>query len=461
IPIAATTRRVVSVVSPRMESPSRLIAPEPTKRMPVTICAATRAGSARTTLPPSARNAWKPYAEMIVKSEAPRETSRWVRTPASRSRISRSRPIAPPRPHARASRSRASHPPSAGMLVTTCVDGLLLERGEVLDPARREVEQLVQASPVERHALGRGLHLDEPAVARHDDVDVHLGARVLAVVEIEQRDVVDHADRDRGHGSDERLREPEPVERALRRHVGAGDRGAARPAVGLQDVAVEVDGALAERLEVDDAAERAADQPLDLDRPPALPPARRLAICALAGRRRQERVLRGHPPAPRAVEPPRDAVLDRRRAEDTRLSLRPEHHPVRLLEERRVGDDRTQLVRPPPVRPAHADIRSGAGNAGTFALCSPPSSLRLGSSSSARRTCSTAPSGSCRNRSPSERNSSGSPVVRKRYEPSRSPSFSKPFRASVSATSRAVSSAEKTRVTSRPNARWNTGRSSG
>ena len=35
------------------------------------------------------------------------------------------------------------------------------------------------------------------------------------------------------------------------------------------------------------------------------------------------------------------------------------------------------------------------------------------------------------------------------------------FRASVSATSRAVSSAEKTSVTSRPKARWNTGRSSG
>ena len=55
----------------------------------------------------------------------------------------------------------------------------------------------------------------------------------------------------------------------------------------------------------------------------------------------------------------------------------------------------------------------------------------------------------------------GSPVVRKRYEPSRAGSFSIRFRASVSATSRAVSSAEKTSVTSRPKTRWRIGRISG
>ena len=59
------------------------------------------------------------------------------------------------------------------------------------------------------------------------------------------------------------------------------------------------------------------------------------------------------------------------------------------------------------------------------------------------------------------RKRSGSPVVRNRYAPSRSPAFSIPFRASVSATSRAVSSAEKTSVTSRPKTRWKIGRISG
>jgi hypothetical protein len=55
----------------------------------------------------------------------------------------------------------------------------------------------------------------------------------------------------------------------------------------------------------------------------------------------------------------------------------------------------------------------------------------------------------------------GSPVVRKRYVPSRAVSFSYPLRASVSATSCAVSSAEKTSVTSRPNTRWKIGCISG
>ena len=58
----------------------------------------------------------------------------------------------------------------------------------------------------------------------------------------------------------------QPPAGELERDVAAGDRRAARAAVGLQHVAVDVDRALAERLEVDDAAQRAADQPLDLDR---------------------------------------------------------------------------------------------------------------------------------------------------------------------------------------------------
>ena len=54
--------------------------------------------------------------------------------------------------------------------------------------------------------------------------------------------------------------------RELQRHQPAGDRRAAGAAVGLEHVAVDVDGALAEHREIDHAAQRAADQPLDLDR---------------------------------------------------------------------------------------------------------------------------------------------------------------------------------------------------
>src|SRR4051794_36364887 len=109
---------------------------------------------------------------MIVKSADPSETRRCVRMPASRSRSSRSKPTAPPSPAASARRSKASQLLSAGISLTRSCNCLLLEALQVLDPGRGQVEQLVESSAVERDLLRRRLHLDEPAVVRHDDVDV-------------------------------------------------------------------------------------------------------------------------------------------------------------------------------------------------------------------------------------------------------------------------------------------------
>src|SRR5437667_350130 len=85
-------------------------------------------------------------------------------------------------------------------------------------------------------------------------------SKPLAVVEVEQGLPVDDAD---GHGGElarERLRKPEAVEREARRDPRAGDRGAPRAPVGLEHVAVEPERALAQSLEVADAAQRATDQ---------------------------------------------------------------------------------------------------------------------------------------------------------------------------------------------------------
>ena len=49
IPIAATAQSVAAVVSPRMVSPWRMIAPAPRKPMPLTIWAEMRDGSRRAT----------------------------------------------------------------------------------------------------------------------------------------------------------------------------------------------------------------------------------------------------------------------------------------------------------------------------------------------------------------------------------------------------------------------------
>src|SRR4029078_3663957 len=136
------------------------------------------------------------------------------------------------------------------------------------------------------------------------------------------------------------------------------------------------------------------------------------------------------------AQPPRHALVERGRAENARLPLRVEDGAHRLLELVHLHLERAHLVGAPALSQATA-------------------------SRSATATCSISPSGSCRKRSPSSRNADGSPVVRDRYAPSRAGSFSMPLRARVSATSRAVSSAEKTSVTSRPNTRWKIGRISG
>ena len=292
--------------------------------------------------------------------------------------------------------------------------------------------------PRERRPLGGRLDVDERAVARHDDVEIDVGLGVLGVVEVEQRLPGDDAHRDRRHRAGQRLREPKAVERAMGGHPDAADRRAARPAVRLEHVAVEPERALSERLEVGDGAYGAPDEPLDLDRAASLAARAHLAGGALARGRRQQRVLGGHPALPLAHEPARHALLHRRGAQDLRLALDDEHAAVRLLEV--VGDDlegpEVVGLRPSFLMPRHA-----------------PGPRRR----RARRRR-WAAGGTAR---PCVRKRSTSPVVRKRYDPSRSEPPSIPFRASVSATSRAVSSAEKTSVTSRPKTRWKIGRMSG
>src|SRR5947207_980226 len=331
-----------------------MIAPAPRKPIPVTICAAIRVGSARTTFAPEVRNSLNPYAETIVKSAEPTDTSRCVRSPASRSRSSRSRPSTAPSAAASATRPRISAQEREGILDASSTSGFLLRRRDPSDPDRRQLKKLVQALARERFLLGGRLHLDEPAVTGHDDVHVDLGARILRVVEIEQRLGVDDADRNRRDRVAQRLREPEPVEGEARSSPRAADRRTAGAAVRLQHVAVEPERPLAARLEVGDRPQRASEQAVDFDRPPALPAARGLSLGALARRRRQERVLGRHPAASLPLQPARDALFDRSGAEHLRLALGVEHRAVWLLEPARLELDRAQLVRAPAVSSRHA-----------------------------------------------------------------------------------------------------------
>ena len=166
-------------------------------------------------------------------------------------------------------------------------DGRL--RGEqLLDADGGQVEQHVELAALKRVSFGSPLHLDEAFGVVHHDVHVGLGLGVLGVVEIEHRLPAEDADRNRGdlpvHGIAGDLAGLDELRGGERqRDVAARDRGRTRAAVGLQDVAVDRDRVLAEGGAVDDRAQAAADEALDLERAPALRAARgftRRAACA-------------------------------------------------------------------------------------------------------------------------------------------------------------------------------------
>ena len=152
----------------------------------------------------------------------------------------------------------------------------------------------------ERRALRRALHLDEAAAAGHHDVHVGIAGRVLGVVEVEHGTPptmpTDTAATKSRSGSPVTGRAPCTSGRVGERDARAGDRRAARAAVGLQHVAVDADRALAEPREVGHRAQAAADQPLDLLRASRL-------LASAASRRVRVCVERGSMPYSAVIQP--------------------------------------------------------------------------------------------------------------------------------------------------------------
>ena len=141
-------------------------------------------------------------------------------------------------------------------------------------PRSARARSVVEAAAAERHLLGGALHLDELAAARHHDVHVDLGRRVLGVVQIERRLAGHDAHADRGHAVAQHGgggQAGNPRDGVGQGHEAAGDGGGARAAVGLDHVAVHPHRALAELGAIGHRAQRAADEALDLLRAAARP----------------------------------------------------------------------------------------------------------------------------------------------------------------------------------------------
>ena len=154
-----------------------------------------------------------------------------------------------------------------------------------------------------------------------------------------------------------------PGEAVVERDPGAGDRGGAGAAVGLDDVAVDGDLALAERLQVDHGAQAAPDQALDLDRAAALLAGRGLAPGALGGRARQHAVFGGDPAAPLALEPGRQPVLQRGGHQHVGVAEFHEAGAFGVFHHAALERDGAQLVRLSAARPQAMSLLAGAAGA--------------------------------------------------------------------------------------------------
>ncbi len=99
-----------------------------------------------------------------------------------------------------------------------------------------------------------------------------------------------------------------PFQGVVQCDPGAGDRGGAGAAIGLQHVAVDDDRVLAERLRVDDGPQRAPDQSRDLVGATADAALDALSVVPAVRGAREHGVLGRDPALALAGQPARDAV---------------------------------------------------------------------------------------------------------------------------------------------------------
>src|SRR5439155_11629663 len=110
---------------------------------------------------------------------------------------------------------------------------------------------------------------------------------------------------------------------------------------------------LAQLHHVDDRAQRAPDQPLDLLRPTADAAARRLALHARVRRPWQHAVLRRDPPAARVAQETRHAVFVAHRAQDLRVAELDQCRALGVAQVIRGNRHRPQVIGPAAIASFH------------------------------------------------------------------------------------------------------------
>src|SRR6266508_86593 len=197
----------------------------------------------------------------------------------------------------------------------------LLVAVETLDSRNRQLEKLIELSPVERAMFSRALHFHELSLRAHDDVHVDICPDIFVVVEIQSGLTVHYADADCSYTPPDRRRGDlphldHPVERIDYRHRSSCYRRSPCAAVGDEHVAIELHGKLAEPEVVQHSAYAPTDQPLAFLSASA--ELRALACRARSRCARQHRILGSEPTLAPSATPAGNTFFNRGGAENSR-----------------------------------------------------------------------------------------------------------------------------------------------
>ena len=151
------------------------------------------------------------------------------------------------------------------------LNGGPLQIGQLIAAMRGEIEQLVELSARERCTFRRCLYLNKLAASGHDEIHVNIGGGILGVLKVESWIAINDA---HAHGRDDidhRIRGQSAISNKRRKceaecDPATADRCTSRAAISVDHVAVDGDHALAQCVEIDDCAQAATDQSLDLHR---------------------------------------------------------------------------------------------------------------------------------------------------------------------------------------------------
>src|SRR5215469_5298707 len=221
--------------------------------------------------------------------------------------------------------------------------------GELANTRPGKPQHLGEERLVKRGALGGRLDLDNPARTGQHEIRIGFGLRILGIVQVEHRRPGDDPTRDRGHAVvqwqiRQQLRRHQMLTGLVQRYIAAGHRGGAGATIRLQYVAINADLALAKPGQVDDGAQAAADQPLDLLGAAALPAARRLAVGTGRGRARQHAVFGGDPTPARIAQKWRHPFLERGGAQHMRVAELRQARALGIFCDPRIENDRSHHI---------------------------------------------------------------------------------------------------------------------